>query len=40
MINLGERLSDEEAEQMIREADVDGDGLVNYEEFARMMMLS
>lgn len=40
MINLGEKLSDEEAEQMIREADVDGDGLVSYEEFARMMMLS
>ncbi|KAL6271234.1 hypothetical protein ACE6H2_028145 [Prunus campanulata] len=29
-INFGERLSDEEAEQMIREADVDGDGLVSY----------
>ncbi|XP_073284631.1 calmodulin-like isoform X2 [Primulina huaijiensis] len=37
MINLGERLTDEEAEQMIREADLDGDGLVSYEEFARMM---
>ncbi|KAL1550170.1 hypothetical protein AAHA92_18170 [Salvia divinorum] len=40
MLNLGERLSDEEAEQMIREADLDGDGLVSYEEFVRMMMLS
>lgn len=38
MINLGERLTDEEAEQMIREADLDGDGLVSYEEFARIMM--
>ncbi len=38
MINLGERLTEEEAEQMIREADLDGDGLVSYEEFARMMM--
>lgn len=38
MINLGERLSNEEAEQMIREADFDGDGLVSYEEFARMML--
>ncbi|CAM8888526.1 unnamed protein product [Rhodiola kirilowii] len=37
MINLGERLSLEEAEQMIREADQDGDGLVSYEEFALMM---
>lgn len=38
MINLGERLTDEEAEQMIREADMDGDGQVSYEEFAKMMM--
>lgn len=30
----------EEAEQMIREADLDGDGQVSYEEFARMMMLN
>ncbi|KAI5680213.1 hypothetical protein M9H77_01440 [Catharanthus roseus] len=40
MINLGERLTDEEAEQMIREADLDGDGLVSYDEFVRMMMAS
>nr|TKS03474.1 hypothetical protein D5086_0000154710 [Populus alba] len=40
MMNLGERLTEEEAEQMIREADVDGDGLVSYEEFARMMMIA
>lgn len=26
MTNLGEKLSDEEVEEMIREADVDGDG--------------
>ncbi|XP_071723115.1 calmodulin-like [Rutidosis leptorrhynchoides] len=38
MMNLGERLTDEEAAQMIREADLDGDGLVSYEEFARIMM--
>ncbi|RCV19397.1 hypothetical protein SEVIR_3G397500v4 [Setaria viridis] len=40
MINLGEKLTDEEVEQMIREADLDGDGQVNYDEFVRMMMLS
>lgn len=40
MINLGERLTDEEAEQMIRDADLDGDGQVSYDEFARIMMLS
>ncbi|XP_042464040.1 calmodulin-like [Zingiber officinale] len=39
MISLGETLSDEEVEQMIREADLDGDGQVNYEEFVRMMMM-
>ncbi|KAI4369662.1 hypothetical protein MLD38_018082 [Melastoma candidum] len=38
MINLGEKLTDDEVEQMIREADLDGDGQVNYEEFVRMMM--
>ncbi|CAI9118355.1 OLC1v1019915C1 [Oldenlandia corymbosa var. corymbosa] len=37
MINLGEKLTDEEVEQMIREADLDGDGQVNYDEFVKMM---
>lgn len=31
MTSLGERLSDEEVDDMIREADLDGDGQVNYE---------
>jgi len=38
MINLGEKLTEEEVQLMIKEADTDGDGQVNYEEFARMMM--
>ncbi|XP_044390412.1 calmodulin-like protein 4 isoform X1 [Triticum aestivum] len=37
MINLGEKMTDEEVEQMIKEADTDGDGQVNYDEFVLMM---
>ncbi|KAM3239460.1 Calmodulin-like protein 8 [Capsicum baccatum] len=37
MINLGEKLTDEEAEMMIKEADLDGDGQVNFDEFVKMM---
>jgi calmodulin len=35
--NLGEKLSEEEANEMIRLADSDGDGLINYEDFIQMM---
>lgn len=38
MINLGEKLTDEEVEQMIKEADLDGDGQVCFDEFVKMMM--
>lgn len=31
MTSLGERLSEEEVDDMIKEADIDGDGQVNYE---------
>lgn len=31
MTSLGERLSEEEVDDMIKEADLDGDGQVNYE---------
>ncbi|BFF88805.1 calmodulin-related protein 97A-like [Drosophila madeirensis] len=37
MINLGEKVTDEEIDEMIREADFDGDGLINYEEFVWMI---
>ncbi|WVZ54614.1 hypothetical protein U9M48_005384 [Paspalum notatum var. saurae] len=36
--NLGESLSDEELAEMLREADVDGDGQINYTEFAKVML--
>merc|ERR1712226_537415 len=36
--NLGEKLTDEEADEMLREADIDGDGQINYEEFVKVMM--
>ena len=31
MLNLGEKLTDEEINDMIREADSDGDGMINFE---------
>ena len=41
MTNLGEKLTDEEVDEMIREADVDGDGQINYEESAlRILFLA
>ncbi|KAH3853236.1 calmodulin-A-like [Dreissena polymorpha] len=38
MSNLGEKLTEEEVDEMLREADVDGDGEINYEEFVQLMM--
>ena len=38
LINIGEKLTDAEVDEMICEADVDGDGQINYEEFVKMMM--
>ena len=37
MANMGETLSDTEVEAMIGEADLDGDGCINYAEFFSMV---
>ncbi len=37
MKNVGEGMSDHEVEQMIKEADIDGDGQINYPEFVKML---
>lgn len=39
MRNIGVKVTEEELEHMIRVADLDGDGRVNYEEFMRMMTI-
>ncbi|KAG8050027.1 hypothetical protein GUJ93_ZPchr0009g1831 [Zizania palustris] len=38
MTNLGDKLSDEELAEMLHEADGDGDGQINYNEFVKVMM--
>ena len=37
MINVGAKLTPDEVDEMIREAYINGDGLINYEDFVRMM---
>ncbi|KAL5007929.1 hypothetical protein ScPMuIL_013510 [Solemya velum] len=38
MVTLGEKLTDEEAEEMMQTADTDGDGQINCEEFIEIML--
>jgi calmodulin len=38
MTTLGEKLTEEEADEMIREADTNGDGYIDYVEFVKIMM--
>jgi len=38
LMNLGEKITEEEIDEMIRQCQTDGDSYVNYEEFTRMMM--
>ena len=37
LMHIGEKLTDDEIDEMIMEVDIDGDGLINYEEFVYMM---
>jgi len=37
MAGIGEKLTDEEVDEMIMEADLDGDGQINYPEFVKMI---
>lgn len=36
---IGKKLTDEEVNRMVRKADVDSDGLINYEEFPKVVPL-
>lgn len=38
MTNLGKKLTDEEVDEMIWEADMNGDRQINYEEFMKVMI--
>ena len=40
MMTIGDTMTEEEADEMVNEADIDEDGMINYEEFVRMMMAS
>ena len=38
MSTLGETISEDECKEIIKEADIDGDGFINYHEFVKIMM--
>jgi len=38
LTNLGDKLTEDEVNAMIAEADIDGNGFIHYEEFVRTMM--
>ena len=38
MMQFGEKFSGEEVEELIKEADINNDGKIDYEEFSKMIM--
>ena len=38
MTTLGEKLTEEEVDEMMNEADYNGDGFINYQDFVRLML--
>jgi len=36
LLNLGENVTDKEVEEMMRQAEIDGDGFINFERFMPM----
>lgn len=38
LTSMGEKMTDEEVDEMLAEADVDGDGRINYAEFATRLL--
>ena len=40
MMTIGDKMTEEEADEMVNVADFDEDGMINYEEFVRIMIAS
>ncbi|KAK7078112.1 Calmodulin-2, partial [Halocaridina rubra] len=38
LMTMGEKLTEDEVDIMIREADIDGEGLIHYEQFIDIMI--
>ena len=38
MMQFGDKFSDEEVEELMKEADINNDGKIDYEEFSKMIM--
>jgi calmodulin len=38
LTNLGEKLTEEEVDLMLKEADIKEDGTINYKEFTKVLM--